>query len=68
MPDPEIVLNLNGGKQALPTSGGFILADRTLTTSVLRVCAAGDIRAGSTKQLAAAIALQIRYHLQPRDR
>jgi thioredoxin reductase (NADPH) len=52
---------------------GFIVTDRMMTTSVPGVFAAGDIRAGSTKQLAAAVgegaavALQIRYHLQMRD-
>jgi thioredoxin reductase (NADPH) len=52
---------------------GFIVTDRTMATSVPGVFAAGDIRAGSTKQLAAAVgegaaaALQIRYHLQQRD-
>jgi thioredoxin reductase (NADPH) len=52
---------------------GFIVTDRMMTTSVPGVFAAGDIRAGSTKQLAAAVgegaaaALQIRYHLQQRD-
>lgn len=51
---------------------GFIVTDRTMATSVPGVFAAGDIRAGSTKQLAAAVgegaavALQIRYHLQQR--
>jgi len=52
---------------------GFITTDRTMTTSVPGIFAAGDIRSGSTKQLAsavgegAAVALQIRYHLQQRD-
>lgn len=52
---------------------GFIVTDRTMTTSVPGVFAAGDIRAGSTKQLAAAVgegaavALQISYHLQHRE-
>ncbi|MFA7324396.1 MAG: FAD-dependent oxidoreductase [Candidatus Nanopelagicales bacterium] len=51
---------------------GFIVTDRTLSTSVPGVFAAGDIRAGSTKQLAAAVgegaavALQVRYHLSHR--
>ena len=49
---------------------GFIVTDRAMSTSVPGVFAAGDIRAGSTKQLAAAVgegaaaALQIRFHLQ----
>ncbi|MBI1352369.1 MAG: FAD-dependent oxidoreductase [Actinomycetales bacterium] len=49
---------------------GFIVTDRTMATSVPGIFAAGDIRAGSTKQLAAAVgegaaaALQIRFHLQ----
>ena len=52
---------------------GFIVTDRMMATSVPGVFAAGDIRAGSTKQLAsavgegAAVALQMRYHLQQRD-
>lgn len=52
---------------------GFIVTDRTMTTSLPGVFAAGDTRAGSTKQLAAAVgegaavALQIRYHLEQRD-
>ncbi len=51
---------------------GFIVTDRTMSTSIPGVFAAGDIRADSTKQLAsavgegAAVALQIRYHLQQR--
>lgn len=49
--------------------GGFIVTDRMHTTSVPGVFAAGDVRAGSTKQLASAVgegasvALQVRYHL-----
>ncbi len=35
--------------------GGFIVTDETLQTSMPGVFAAGDVRAGSTKQLAAAI-------------
>lgn len=48
---------------------GFITTDRTFATSLPGVFAAGDVRAGSTKQLASAVgegasaALQIRYHL-----
>ncbi|MDD2857164.1 MAG: FAD-dependent oxidoreductase [Candidatus Nanopelagicales bacterium] len=48
---------------------GFVVTDRTMATSVPGVFAAGDLRAGSTKQLAAsvgegaAVALQVRYHL-----
>ncbi len=48
---------------------GFVVTDRTMETSVRGVFAAGDVRAGSTKQLAsavgegAAVALQIRHHL-----
>jgi thioredoxin reductase (NADPH) len=48
---------------------GFILTDRLHTTSIPGVFAAGDVRAGSTKQLASAVgegasvALQVRYHL-----
>lgn len=53
---------------------GFIVTDRTMATSRPGVFAAGDVRAGSTKQLAsavgegAAVALQIRYHLDQLDR
>lgn len=49
---------------------GFVTTDRTLVTSLPGVFAAGDVRAGSTKQLASAVgegaaaALQIRSHLQ----
>ena len=48
---------------------GFVTTDRTFATSVPGVFAGGDVRAGSTKQLASAVgegaaaALQIRYHL-----
>ena len=48
---------------------GFIVTNRMMETSVRGVFAAGDVRAGSTKQLAsavgegAAVALQIRAHL-----
>ena len=48
---------------------GFIVTDRMMETSQHGVFAAGDVRAGSTKQLAAAVgegaavALQIRAHL-----
>jgi thioredoxin reductase (NADPH) len=48
---------------------GFVTTDRTFATSVPGIFAAGDVRAGSTKQLASAVgegaaaALQIRYHL-----
>ena len=48
---------------------GFIVTNRNLETSLPGVFAAGDVRAGSTKQLAAAVgegaavALQIRHHL-----
>jgi len=49
---------------------GFITTDRMMETSVPGIFAAGDVRAGSTKQLAAAVgegaavALQIRSHLE----
>jgi thioredoxin reductase (NADPH) len=49
---------------------GFIVTDRTLQTTMPGVFAAGDVRGGSTKQLAAAVgegaavALQIRHHLE----
>jgi thioredoxin reductase (NADPH) len=51
---------------------GFIETDGTLATSMAGVFAAGDCRAGSTKQAAsaagegAAVALAIRRYLQPR--
>jgi len=50
-------------------TAGFITTDRVFETNVPGVFAAGDVRAGSTKQLAAAVgegaavALQIRHHL-----
>lgn len=50
-------------------AAGFVVTDRTLQTSIPGIFAAGDVRAGSTKQLAsavgegAAVALQIRHHL-----
>ncbi|MDP9343252.1 MAG: FAD-dependent oxidoreductase [Actinomycetota bacterium] len=49
---------------------GFVVTDRTLSTSVPGVFAAGDVRAGSTKQLASAVgegaaaALSIRAYLE----
>jgi thioredoxin reductase (NADPH) len=49
---------------------GFIVTNRNLETTMPGVFAAGDVRAGSTKQLAAAVgegaavALQIRHHLE----
>ncbi len=49
---------------------GFLLTDECLRTSMPGVFAAGDVRAGSTKQLAsavgegAAVALHIRQHLE----
>jgi thioredoxin reductase (NADPH) len=48
---------------------GFIATDRTMQTSIPGIFAAGDVRAGSTKQLAsavgegAAVSLQLRHHL-----
>ena len=53
---------------------GFIVADRTMETSVPGVFVAGDVRADSTKQLASAVgegaaaAIQIRHHLDARAR
>ncbi len=49
---------------------GFIVTDETLQTSAPKVFAAGDVRAGSTKQLGAAIGegitalLMVRQHLE----
>jgi thioredoxin reductase (NADPH) len=48
---------------------GFIVSDEQFRTSVPSVFAAGDVRHGSTKQLASAVgegaaaSIQIRYHL-----
>ena len=53
---------------------GFIITDAMFHTSVDGVFAAGDVRSGSTKQLAsavgegAAVAIQIRYYLDSLDR
>jgi thioredoxin reductase (NADPH) len=52
----------------------FVATDQTFMTSVPGVFAAGDVRGGSTKQLAsavgegAAVAIQIRGHLDRIDR
>ena len=49
---------------------GFITTDQSFKTSVPGIYAAGDVRGGSTKQLAsavgegAAVAIQIRYYLE----
>ena len=49
---------------------GFLVTDHDFATSVPGIFAAGDVRAGSTKQLAsavgdgAAVAIQIRYYLE----
>ena len=49
---------------------GFVRTDRTFETSMHGVFAAGDVRAGSTKQLASAIGegvtalLMVRAHLE----
>ena len=51
-------------------AAGFVVTDRMLQSSAPGIFAAGDVRAGSTKQLAAAVgegaavALQIRAHLE----
>jgi thioredoxin reductase (NADPH) len=53
---------------------GFIVTDAMFHTNVDGVFAAGDVRSGSTKQLAsavgegAAVAIQIRYYLDSLDR
>jgi thioredoxin reductase (NADPH) len=53
---------------------GFIVTDAMFHTSVEGVFAAGDVRAGSTKQIASAVgegaaaAIQIRYYLDSLDR
>ena len=47
----------------------FVVTDRMMITSVPGIFASGDVRAGSTKQLASAVgegaatAIQIRHHL-----
>jgi thioredoxin reductase (NADPH) len=51
-------------------SRNFIVTDRNFRTNIPGVFAAGDVREGSTKQLASAVgegaaaAIQIRYHLE----
>ena len=51
------------------TSAASSITDAQFRTNVSGVFAAGDVRAGSTKQLAsavgegAAVAIQVRYHL-----
>jgi len=53
---------------------GFIVTDNMFRTSVDGIFAAGDVRSGSTKQIAsavgegAAVAIQIRYYLDSLDR
>ena len=53
---------------------GFIVTDTSFRTSIDGVFAAGDVRSGSTKQIAsavgegAAVAIQIRYYLDSLDR
>ena len=53
---------------------GFIVTDTNFRTSVDGIFAAGDVRSGSTKQIAsavgegAAVAIQIRYYLDSLDR
>ena len=53
---------------------GFIVTDANFRTSVDGVFAAGDVRSGSTKQIAsavgegAAVAIQIRYYLDSLER
>jgi thioredoxin reductase (NADPH) len=53
---------------------GFIVTDNNFRTSVDGIFAAGDVRSGSTKQIAsavgegAAVAIQIRYYLDSLDR
>jgi len=58
-------------KEALEKDSlGFLVTDRNFRTNISGVFAAGDVRAGSTKQLASAVgegaaaAIQIRYHLE----
>jgi thioredoxin reductase (NADPH) len=53
---------------------GFVVTDNMFRTSVDGIFAAGDVRSGSTKQIAsavgegAAVAIQIRYYLDSLDR
>lgn len=53
--------------------GGFIITDRCLSTNIEGIFAAGDVRSGSTKQLASASGeavaalLQIRNYLARRN-
>jgi thioredoxin reductase (NADPH) len=53
---------------------GFVVTDTNFRTSVDGIFAAGDVRSGSTKQIAsavgegAAVAIQIRYYLDSLDR
>ena len=53
---------------------GFIVADRLMQTSLPGAFVAGDVRSGSTKQLASAVgegaaaAIQIRHHIDARMR
>jgi len=52
---------------------GFLATDATFRTNIEGVFAAGDVRAGSTKQIASAVgegaaaAIQVRYYLESRD-
>ena len=73
-----VFIGMDPNTQWLPESieldeRGFISTDLTFKTSVPRVFAAGDVRAGSTKQLAsavgegAAVAIQIRQYLDSED-
>ena len=56
------------------TDAGFIVTDQMFRTNVDGIFAAGDVRSGSTKQIAsavgegAAVAIQIRYYLDALDR
>ena len=52
---------------------GFLATDAAFRTNIEGVFAAGDVRAGSTKQIASAVgegaaaAIQVRYYLESRD-
>jgi thioredoxin reductase (NADPH) len=69
-PNTEFLGNSSGIKL---DERGFIVTDRTLETSLRGVFAAGDARAGSTKQVASAVgegataALMVREHLKEHD-